>query len=447
MFEKLFKLKENGTTVRTEMVAGATTFLAMSYIIFLQPAVLAIAGMDFGSVMMATCLSSAIACFVMALAANYPIALAPGMGENFYFVFTVVIGMGIAWQTALGAVFLSGVIFLILTFLRVRELIIDAIPESLKHAIPAAIGMFITVIGLVQAGIIIKDPGGGIVTLGSLHSAPTLLSLFGLFVILMLVSRNVRGALLIGMLITAAVGAFTGITEYRGIIAPPPSLSPTFLELDIAGALKMGIFTVLTVFLLMDILDTVGTLIGVGQATGIMKDGKIPRAQNALFADAIGTIAGSVLGTSTVTSFIESTAGVREGGRTGLTAVVVGILMLLATFFSPVVEMIGGGYQVYGADSTLLYTLYPITAPALIIVGVFMAKSLMKCRWDDITESVPAFLTIVGMPMTYSVGHGLAFGFILYPVMKIMSGRAREASWLVYVLGVVFILRYAFLMG
>lgn len=405
------------------------------------------AGMDFGSVMMATCLSAAIACFAMAFIANYPIALAPGMGENFYFVFTVVLGMGIAWETALGAVFLSGVIFLVLTALRIREMIIDAIPESLKNAIPAAIGMFITVIGLVYAGIIIKDPGGGVVTLGNLHARATILAIIGLIVILFLMVRNIKGALLIGMLVTTVIGIIMGVIEFKGIVAAPPSISPTFLKLDILGALKLGVFTVLAIFLIMDMLDTVGTLIGVGQATGLMKDGKLPRAQHALFADAIGTMSGALLGTSTVTSYIESTAGVREGGRTGLTAVVVGVLMLLATFFSPLVGMIGGGYPVFDSDGNLLRTLYPVVAPALIIVGTFMAKSLVRCRWDDPTESIPAFMTIVGMPLTYSVGHGLAFGFILYPILKLLAGRGKEVSWITYLLGIIFLLRYAFLGG
>ena len=445
MFEKLFKLKENGTTVQTEIIAGATTFLSMAYIIFVQPAVLSIAGMDFGSVMMATCLSSAIACLVMAFAANYPIALAPGMGENFYFVFTVVLGMGIAWEKALGAVFISGVIFLILTLLRVREMIIDALPDALKNAIPAAIGIFITLIGLVQAGIIIKDPGGGIVSLGNLHSQPTLIALTGLLIILFLMVRNVRGAMLLGMIITAVIGVIMGVIEYNGIISAPPSISPTFFKLDIPGALNLGFITVLVIFLLMDMFDTIGTFIGVGQATGIMKDGKIPRANSALLADAAGTISGALLGTSTVTSYIESTTGVREGGRTGLTAVVVAFFMFIAIFFKPLVSMIGGGVPVMDGEGNILYMLYPVTAPALILVGSFMAKNLSKCSWDDLTEAIPAFMTIVGMAFTYNISHGLAFGFILYPVVKVMAGRGREVSWLMYLLGAVFLLKYTVL--
>ncbi len=446
MLERLFRLRENGTSVRVEIVAGATTFLSMAYIIFVQPAVLSQAGMDFGAVMTATCLSSAAACLVMAFLANYPVALAPGMGENFYFVFTVVLGMGIAWQTALGAVFLSGCIFFLLTMFRIREMIIDAIPDSLKNAIPAAIGVFITLIGLVQAGIVVKDPGGGIVTIGDLHAVPTVLALIGLAVILLLMVRGVRGALLIGMLATAAVGVPLGVVHFSGIMAPPPSLAPTFLQLDIAGALELGIVSVILIFLIMDIFDTVGTLIGVGQAAGMMRDGTLPRARQALFADATGTIVGALVGTSTVTSYIESTTGVREGGRTGLTAVTVAILMLLATFFSPLVAMIGGGIAVPGPGGAVRY-LYPVTAPALIIVGSFMARSLALCRWDDLTESIPAFMTVVGMAFTYNISNGLAFGFILYPLLKLAAGRPREVSPLMYLLAAVFVVRYIFLAG
>ena len=446
MFEKIFRLRENGTTVKTEIVAGATTFLSMAYIIFVQPAVLSAAGMDFGSVMMATCISSAVACFAMALIANYPIALAPGMGENFYFTFTVVLGMGIAWEKALGAVFISGVVFIILTFIRIRELILDAIPEGLKHAIPGAIGIFITFIGLVQAGIVMKDPGGGIVTLGSLHARPTLLAVIGLFFCLFLITRRVKGAFLIGMLATAAVGIPMGVVSFKGIVSPPPSMAPTFLRLDIPGALKLGLVSVILIFLLMDMFDTIGTLVGVTQAAGLYRNGKLPRAQQALFADAFGTVSGALLGTSTVTAYIESTTGVREGGRTGLTALTAGILMLIAMFFSPLVSMVGGGFPVTGPDGKLLYTLYPVTAPALILVGAFMAKSITRCDWDDMTEAIPAFMTIVGMALTFNISTGLAFGFILYPLLKLMAGRGREISWLVYVLGGIFLAKFI-LMG
>ncbi len=445
MLDSLFKLRENGTTVRTELVAGATTFLSMAYIIFVQPAVLSAAGMDFGAVMTATCISSAVACFAMAFIANYPIALAPGMGENFYFAFTVVLGMGISWERALGAVFISGVVFLVLTLVRIRELILDAIPDGLKYAIPGAIGIFITFIGLVQAGIVVKDPGGGIVSLGNLHAKPTLLAVAGLLICLFFITRRIRGGLLLGMLATAALGIPLGVVSFKGVVAAPPSMSPTLLRLDIPGAFELGIVSVVLIFLIMDMFDTIGTIVGVSQAAGIMKDGKLPRAQRALFADAIGTVTGALCGTSTVTSYIESTTGVREGGRTGLTTLTTGALMLLAMFFSPLVAMIGGGYQVTGPDGKLLSVLYPVTAPALVLVGSFMAKAITRCDWDDITEAVPAFMTIVGMALTYNISTGLAFGFILYPVMKLMAGRGREISWLVYALGAVFIAKFAFL--
>lgn len=444
MLERIFKLRENGTSVKTEVIAGSTTFLTMAYIIFVQPALLSQAGMDFGAVMMATCLSSAFACLVMAFLANYPIALAPGMGENFYFVF-VVMGMGVAWETALGAVFISGVLFLALTFFHIREMVIEAIPESLKNAIPAAIGLLITFFGLVQAGIIIKDPGGGIVKLGDLHTPPTVLALIGLLVVLFLVLRNIRGALLIGMLVTALIGIVMGVVHYKGFVSMPPSMSPTLFKLDIAGALHRGFIPILVVFLLMDMLDTVGTLIGVGNVSGLMKNGKLPRAQQALFADAAGTVVGALCGTSTVTSFIESTTGVREGGKTGLTAVTVALLMISAVFFSPIISMVGGGYPVLDGKGNFLYNLYPVTAPALILVGAFMAKTIRLCDFDDLTEAIPAFMTIVVMPLTFSISHGLAFGFILYPLLKLLAGRGKEVSWLMYLLGGIFVVKYVFI--
>jgi adenine/guanine/hypoxanthine permease len=443
LLERLFHLKANNTTVRTELVAGTTTFLAMAYIIFLQPAILAQAGMDFNAVMMATCISSALTCAVMAFLANYPIALAPGMGENFYFVFTVVIGMGVAWEQALGAVFISGVVFILLTLFRIRRLIIDAIPESMKKAIPAAIGLFITFIGLVFAGLVVKSPGG-IVELGNLHEGPTMLALAGLAITLILMARKVSGALLIGMLVTAALGLATGITHFTGVFALPPSIAPTFMKLDITGAFRLGFTTVVLIFLLMAMLDTIGTFVGVMQVTGIWKNGAMPRVSRALFADAFGTAAGAVLGTSTVTSYIESATGVREGGRTGLTTLTVAFWMILAIFFSPLVAMVGGGVPLVLADGTVA-TLYPVIAPALILVGSFMAASLADLHWDDLTESIPAFLTIVVMPLTYSIGNGLAFGFILYPFLKLVSGRWREASWVMYLLAAIFLARYMLL--
>lgn len=434
-----FKFKENNTNFRTEITAGFTTFLTMAYIIFVQPAVLSQGGMDFGAVMVATCLSAALATFIMGLLANYPIALAPGMGENFFFVFTVIIAMGIGWRTALGVIFISGVLFLLLTILKVRERIIETIPESLKHAIAVGIGFFIAFIGLVNAGLVVK-PAAGMLQLGDVRSKPTLLALLGLFIIVTLMIRKIRGAILWGMFATTLVGFLVGGVIYHGILSSPPSVGPTFLKLDIIGALKWELFTIIIVFLFMDVFDTIGTLIAVSEEAGFMKAGRLPRAGRALMADAVGTVFGSLAGTSTVTSYIESCAGIEEGGRTGLTSVTVGLLFLVSLFFYPLARMVGGGYEV--ASGALLY---PITAPALIVVGSMMTRNIVKVDFSDYTESIPAFLVMLGMPLTFSIADGLAFGFISYPILKIVSGRAKEASWLTYVLGLVFILRYALL--
>ena len=437
MLERLFKLKENRTNVRTEIIAGITTFMTMAYIIFVQPAVLSIVGMDFGAVMMATCISAALATLLMGLYANYPIALAPAMGENFFYVYTVVLTMGIPWQVALGAVFLSGVAFFILTLFKIRELIIDAVPRSLKNAIAVGIGFFITFIGLVNAGIIVKNPGGGIVKLGNIRSIPVLLAAFGILLTVILMIRKVKGAILIGIVVTAIIGLPLGIVKYQGFVSAPPSLAPTFMKMDILGAIDLGLVTVVTVFLFMAVFDAIGTLIGIGEQGGFLVNGRLPRANKALMSDALGTVVGSALGTSTVTAYIESAAGVEEGGRTGLANVITGFLFILAIFFSPLVKMIGGGYQIDGS------ILFPITSPALIIVGCMMAKNITKIAWDDLTEAFPAFLTIIGMPLTYSIADGLAFGFISYPLLKALSGKFREVSWLVYLLGAIFLLRYA----
>ncbi len=438
MLEKLFKLTENQTNIRTEVIAGITTFMTMAYIIFVQPSILSIAGMDFGAVMMATCLSAALATLLMGFYANYPIALAPAMGENFFYVYTVVLTMGISWQVALGAVFLSGVAFFVLTLFKIRELIIDAVPRSLKNAIAVGIGFFITFIGLVNAGIIERNPAG-IVKLGNLQSLPVLISIFGILVTIVLMVWRVKGAILIGIIATTLVSLPFGIVKYQGLVSAPPSLAPTFMQMDILGALQLGLVTVVTVFLFMAVFDAIGTLIGIGEQAGFLVNGRLPRANRALMSDALGTVVGASLGTSTVTAYIESAAGVEEGGRTGLANVITGVLFLLAIFFSPIVQMIGGGYQV--GESLL----FPVTSPALIIVGSLMARNITKIIWDDMTEAFPAFLTVVGMPLTYSIADGLAFGFISYPILKALSGKFREISWLVYLLGLIFLLRYAFI--
>jgi AGZA family xanthine/uracil permease-like MFS transporter len=436
MLERLFKLTDNGTTVRTELLGGLTTFMTMAYIVFVNPAVLSQTGMDFGAVMTATCLAAGLATLVMGLAANYPIAMAPGMGENFFFL-TVVVGMGLSWQVALAAVFVSGVVFFLLTFLHVREMIIDAIPASLKMAIAAGVGLFICLIGLVTAGIVEPSDAGGLLRLGDLGRAPVLVALFGLATIAVLMARGVRGAMMIGILAATLVAWALGLIEWQGLLAAPPSLAPTFLQLDLGGLLDATVIPVVIVFLFMAVFDAIGTLIGVGEQAGFMRDGKLPRATRALMADSSGTVAGSLLGTSTVTAYVESAAGVAVGARTGLANMVTGTLFLLALFFSPVVRMIGGGIAVEGGPP-----LQPMTAPALIIVGVLMTKMIRRIDWEDFTEAFPAFLVMVGIPFAWSIADGIAFGFISYPLIKLLSGRGREASWLVYVLGAVFVLRY-----
>ncbi len=437
LLERIFKLHENGTTVATELRGGLITFMTMSYIIFVQPAVLSQAGMDFGAVMAATCISSAIAIFLMAFLANYPIALAPGMGENFFFTYTVVLGTGISWRIALGAVFVSGVAFILLSALRIREMVIEAIPPSLQHAIAAAIGLFIAFIGLQQAGVVVGNPGS-LVQLGDITQAPVLLTFVGLVVTAVLLIRKVPGAILWGMIATALIGLPFGLVTFHGFVSTPPSLTPTFLKMDVAGAWNMGLATVILVFLFMVLFDTVGTVIGVSSQAGYLKNGKLPRAGRVLMTDAIGTALGAALGTSTVTSYVESSAGIAAGARTGLANIVTGLLFLLSLFCVPLVQMVGGGYQL--ADGKILY---PITAPVLILVGAMMAKSILRINWDDWSDALPAFLTMIGMPLTYNIANGLAFGLISYPLLKLLSGKGKEVSWLMYVLGLVFVLRYA----
>jgi AGZA family xanthine/uracil permease-like MFS transporter len=439
MLSRFFKFEEMGTNIKTEIIAGFTTFMAMAYIIFVQPAVLQVAGMDFDAVFVATCLASFIATLIMGLYANYPIALAPGMGENFFFVYTVVLTMGLTWQAALGAVLISGVVFIALTLFRIREMIINAIPNSLKHGIAGGIGLFIAFIGFIQAGIIIKSPGG-IVALGNLHSQPVILAVIGIFIIAILLARKVKGAILLGMIITAIIGIPMGIIKYQGLVDFPPSLAPTFFKLDLMSTFKMGGITVILVFLFMDMFDTIGTLVGVGTASGFIKDGKLPRANRALLADATGTVFGAVLGTSTVTSYIESTTGVSSGGRTGFASVVTAFLFLITLFFAPIIRMIGGGFEI--AEGTFLY---PVTAPALIIVGAMMMKIVTRVSWKEPSEYIPVFLILIGMPLTYSIADGLAFGFISYPIIKLICGKGKEVSWLMYILTALFILRYIFL--
>ncbi|MCX7917763.1 MAG: NCS2 family permease [bacterium] len=438
MISRFFKFKERNTDIKTEIIAGITTFITMAYIIFVQPAILSQGGMDFGAVMVATCLSSAIATLIMGLYANYPIALAPGMGENFYFVFTVILGMGIVWPKVLGAVFISGVLFIILSVWRVREKLVENVPSSLQCGIAGGIGLFISLIGLVQSGIVQK--GGVVVTIGNIYQKEVVLSIIGLIIIGTLMAWKIKGNILIGMIITAMIGVGMGIIKYEGIIGKIPSISPTFLKLDILGALKSGIFTVIFVFLFMDLFDTVGTAIGVGEAGGFIKNGKFPKVERVLLSDAIGTVVGAVLGTSTVTSYIESAAGISVGGRTGFASVITAILFLLSLFFYPFVRMIGTGIS-----TTSGITLYPVTAPTLIIVGSLIIPTIKKIKWDDPTEAIPAFLSFVGIPFTYNIGEGIAFGFVSYFFLKLFSGRYKDLNPVVVIVAIAFILRFLLL--
>lgn len=436
MIERLFKLRDNGTTGRTEVLAGATTFATLAYIVFVQPAVLAQAGMDFGAVMVATCLASAFATLVMGFLTNYPIAVAPAMGHNFFFTFTVVLGMGVPWAVALGADFLAGALFIALAAFRFREAVMDAVPPCLKSAIPVGIGLLIAFVGMQWGGIVVADPGS-LVKLGDLTAPPTLLALGGFLLIAVLQLRRVRGGILIGILATTAVGAGLGLLPYRGIVAAPPSLRPTLLQLDVGGALRPGMMEVVFVFLFLAVFDTVGTLIGISTQAGFLRDGKLPRAGRALLSDAIGTTAGTLLGTSTVTAYVESAAGVAAGGRTGLANVTTAALFLLAIFFHPLAQLMGGAVETVGG-----LRLFPVTAGAVMTIGYLMMGNVARVRWDDYSEAVPAFLTIVTMPLSLSIADGLAFGFTSFALLKLLAGRGRDVSALVYVLAALFVVRF-----
>jgi len=439
MLEKLFRLREHHTDVRTEIVAGITTFVTLSYIIFVQPTVLSACGMDFGAVLVATCVAGALSTFAMGLYANYPVALAPGMGQNFFFAYTVVLGMGISWEKALAAVFLSGVLFLLLSFFGFREKLIDGIPDSLKEAIAVGIGLFVAMIGFQWSGIIVGS-SGTLVNLGSLHSPPVLLSVFGLAVTMVLVTLGVRGALLWGILATALAGLPFGLVHYHGVFGRVPSVAPTLLKLDIPGAFDLGLVSVIFVFFFLALFDSVGTLIGVSSQAGLLVDGKLPRAKQALAADAFGSVSGALLGTSTVTAYVESAAGVAEGGRTGLANMVTGMLMLASLFLYPLSRMAGDGMKLDNG-----FQVYPVVAPALIVVGSMMLRNVRRIRWDDVTEAIPAFLTMTVMPFAFSITEGIAFGFISYAVLKPVARRGREVHPLVYLFAALFVVRYAYL--
>ncbi len=428
--EGVFHLREHGTNVRTEVIAGITTFMTMAYIIIVNPSILGNTGMDVGAVMVATILGTALGTLIMAFYANYPFAMAPGMGLNAFFAFTVVLGMGISWQTALAAVFVDGVIFLILTLLPIRRAIINGVPMTLKLAVSVGIGLFIAFIGFQEAGIIVRNDAT-LVGLGSITSANVLLSLFGLAVMGLLISRKVKGSLLLGILITTVVGMIFKLSPVPaglgGIVGAPPSLAPTFLQMDFRGLLDVGLITVIFTFTFVDMFDTAGTLIGVSTKAGFLNEkGELPRADQALLADAVGTIGGAVFGTSTVTTYIESASGVAEGGRTGLTAVTVAVLFLLSLFLAPLVKLIPAA----------------ATAPALIIVGIYMMEPVMKIDFRDFTEAIPAFLAIAMMPFAYSIAEGLVFGVLGYVIIKILAGRTKEVSVTMWVLAALFVIRF-----
>ncbi|MBD3336328.1 MAG: NCS2 family permease [Candidatus Eisenbacteria bacterium] len=441
MLEKLFQVAQRQSTARTEIGGGVTTFMTMAYIIFVNPAILSQTGMDFGAVMVATCLSAALATLVMGLLANYPIALAPGMGENFFFL-TAVLSMGITWQQGLAAVLISGIAFIILNLLKIRQLIIDAVPDTLKYGISAGIGLFIVFIGLVNGGVVERHPQSPVVPvqLGDLANPAVHVTLLGLALTAALLVRRVRGAILLGILGSGILGLLLGVAEYQGLVARPPSLAPTFLQMDLGSLLSWELVPIALIFLYMAIFDAIGTLIGVGEQAGLLRQGRLVRGTRALMADASGTVMGACLGTSTVTAYIESSAGVAAGARTGLANIVTGLLFIAAIFFSPLVRMIGGGFA--WREGVFLY---PITAPALIVVGTFMAANLRRIPWDDFSEAIPGLLVVTGIPLTYSIADGLALGFVSYPVVKLLGGRGREVGWLGYLLGSLFVARYLFL--
>jgi adenine/guanine/hypoxanthine permease len=428
LIERYFKLTENQTSVRQEMLGGLTTFVTMAYIIVVNAQILAQAGMPVDGVVFATCISSAAATLVMGLYANYPIALAPGMSLNAYFTYSVCLAMHIPWQTALAVVFCSGVLFLVLTVTRVREQIVNGMPDCLKHATAAGIGMFIAFVGLRNAKLVVAN-SATFVGLGNFSDKEVQTACFGLALTVVLMARKVNGAILIGIVGTALLGMLRGITSWPSAIFSMPHPSSTFLKLDFRGLSHLGFLEILFAFLFVDLFDNVGTLVGVCEQGGFIKDGKIPRVGRVLVADGVGTVFGSLTGTSTVTSYIESAAGVAAGARTGLSNVAVAVLFLLAMFCSPLATAIPG------------YA----TAPALILVGVLMSQSIAHVAWKDFSEAVPAFITMLATPLTFSIATGLSLGLISYTVVKIASGKVREINILIWILTILFVLRYVYL--
>lgn len=424
--ERRFKLKENNTDVKTEILAGLTTFMTMAYILIVNPGMLNETGMNWGGVFTATALSSAIATLLMAFLANYPFALAPGMGLNAFFTYSVVLGMGKSWQFALTAVFIEGIIFIILSLFKVREAIFNAIPMNLKKAVSVGIGLFIALIGFVNAGIVVTGDGT-IVGLGTITDKGPILSLIGLIIMGLLLAKKVKGALFFGIIITTIIGIPMGVTPLpEGIVQLPPSVKDVAFQFEWSNILTFDMLIVIFTFLFVDIFDTVGTLVGVSSKAGMLdKDGKLPKVSQALFSDAVGTTVGACLGTSTVTTYVESAAGVAEGGRTGLTSLTTAVMFLLALFFSPIFNVIPS----------------QATAPALVLVGLFMMSPIKEIDLEDFTEAIPAFLTIAMMPFAYSIAEGIVFGMVSYVILKLITGKWRDVSVVMYILAFLFILK------
>ncbi|ATG22395.1 guanine permease [Ralstonia pickettii] len=427
---RFFKLEEHQTDVRTEVLAGLTTFLTMAYIIFVNPNILADAGMPHDAVFVATCIAAAIGTVIMGMYANYPIAMAPGMGLNAYFAYAVVKGMGFTWQAALGAVFISGCLFLLVSVFRIREMIVNGIPHSIRVAITAGIGLFLGIVSLRGAGLIVGNPAT-LVSLGDVHQPSVILAVIGFFLIVALDHLSVKGAILIGILAVTAASFFFAGNTFHGVVSMPPSLAPTLMQLDIMSALSVGILNVVLVFFLVELFDATGTLMGVANRAGLLKQGKMDRLNKALLADSTAIMAGSLLGTSSTTAYIESASGVQAGGRTGLTALTVAVLFLLCLFFSP----LAGVVPAYA------------TAPALLYVSCLMLRELVDLNWEDTTEAVPAVLTALMMPFTYSIANGVAFGFITYSGLKLFTGRMREVPIIVWIISAVFLFRFFYLSG
>lgn len=428
MLEKLFQLNAHDTNLRTELIAGLTTFLTMAYIIFVNPGMLSQAGMDYGAVFVATCLAAAFGCFIMGFYANLPIALAPGMGLNAFFTYSVVLGMGVSWQVALGCVFISGVAFVVISLLNIRSWFINAIPQTLKKAIAAGIGAFLALIALKNAGVIVANPAT-FVGLGDITSFEPLMMILGFFAIIAFDKFRVPGGVILAIFMVSLIAFFVGKTEYTGIISTPPSISPTLMQMDIAGALNAAMVSIIFAFFFVDLFDTTGTIIAVTQKAGLSKDGEVPNLKKSLLADSGATIIGAGLGTSNTTSYIESSAGVAAGGRTGLTAVVVGVLFLVALFFSPLAGMVPG------------YA----TAGAIFYVAILMMYTLADVHWDDMSEAAPVAVTFLMMPLTFSIAEGITLGFITFTLAKVVTGRWRELSIAMWILTTILCARLVFL--